>query len=113
MKYLQFLLLMLVGCSSEPKSNIIFIEISPVNLLLEKKEIEKGSFEKELKIVIDYKLKQGFKKEELVVNLKVDKQTRRGDIADLEVTLRRLNVRKIIYSTIGELDEGVKAGFIF
>lgn len=112
MKLLQFLLLFLMCCSSEPKSNIIFIEISPAKLLLENREIEKRSFEKELKIVIDYKLKQGFKKEELVVNLKVDKQTRRGDIADLEVSLRRLNMRKIIYST-NTSDEGVEAGFNF
>jgi hypothetical protein len=29
----------------------------------------------------------------------VDKNTRRGDIADIEVSLRRLNIRQINYST--------------
>jgi adenosylcobinamide amidohydrolase len=67
--------------------------------MLEKREIEKSNFEKELKTVVDSKIKQGYKREQLIINLMVDKETRRGDIADLEVVMRRLNVRKIIYST--------------
>ena len=63
------------------------------------KTIIKAHFEKELKSIIDEKETTGFKREELVINLKVEERTRRGDIADIQVALRRMNVRRIIYST--------------
>lgn len=99
-------LLLFTACGKELKTNNIFVEMSPASIILEQRQIEKGSFEKELKIVIDKKLREGFNKEELTINLRVDKNTRRGDIADVEVAMRRLNVRKVIYSTFAETKGG-------
>jgi len=90
------------ACSVEKKTNEIFVEISPEKLTLDQKNIQKDDFEKQLKIVIDKKKSDGFKREELIINLNVDKRTRRGDIADIETALRRLNVRRVNYSTLGE-----------
>jgi hypothetical protein len=90
------------ACGTELKTKEIFVELSPDSLVLEQKRIEKKDFEKELKTVIDKKIQEGFKKEELTINLTVDKNTRRGDMADLETAMRRLNVRKVIYSTFGK-----------
>ena len=95
------LCLVLSACGTELKTKEIFVELSPNSLILEQKQIEKKDFEKELKTVIDKKIQDGFKKDELIINLKVDENTRRGDIADLETAMRRLNVRKVIYSTFG------------
>jgi hypothetical protein len=99
-------LLVFTACGKELKSNNIFVEVSPGSLILEQRQIEKESFEKELKIVIDKKVREGFNKEELTINLRVDKNTRRGDIADMETAMRRLNMRKVIYSTFAETEDG-------
>jgi hypothetical protein len=40
------------------------------------------------------------KHDDLEIRLRVDANTRRGDIADLETAMRRLNVRKIFYSVL-------------
>ena len=102
MKYLALLLFITIACSTEKKTNTIYVEISPGKLILNQKTIKKEHFEKELKTIIEEKETTGFKREELVINLKVDERTRRGDIADIEVALRRLNVRRIIYPTFGK-----------
>jgi hypothetical protein len=68
---------------------------------LSKKQIEKKDFEKELKVMIGKKIDEGFKRDELTIVLKVDENTRRGDIADIETSMRRLNVRKVTYSVFG------------
>src|SRR5688572_13870626 len=105
MKYLALFLFITIACSTEKKTNAIYIEISPGKLTLNQKTIKKAHFEKELKSIIDEKEATGFKREELVINLKVDERTRRGDIADIEVALRRLNVRRVIYSTFDKKQE--------
>lgn len=100
------LYLVFSACGIELKTKNIFIELSPGSLLLERRKIDKTSFEKELKIVIDKKMQEGFEKEDLIINLKVDKNTRRGDIADLQTAMRRLNVKKVIYSEFLATSEG-------
>jgi len=102
MKYLALFLFITIACSTEKTTNTIYVEISPEKLILNQKTIKKEHFEKELKSIIEEKETTGFKREELVINLKVDERTRRGDIADIEVVLRRLNVRRIVYSTFGK-----------
>jgi hypothetical protein len=89
------------ACGTKLKTKDIFVELSPDGLILEQKQIERKDFEKELKIVIDRKINEGFRKDELIVNLKVDENTRRGDIADVETAMRRLNVKKVVYSAFG------------
>jgi hypothetical protein len=80
------------------KTKEIFVELSPGRLILEQRQIEKNDFEKELKLAINKKIEEGFKRDELAIVLKFDGNTRRGDIADLETAMRRLNVRKVTYS---------------
>ena len=91
-----FVLLLLTACSDD---KIISIQISPEKLLLENKEINKVDFEKELKKIVDERTNDGLDKKELTIDLKTDKRTKRGDLADIEVSLRRLNVRRVTYST--------------
>jgi biopolymer transport protein ExbD len=102
MKYLALFLFITIACSTEKTANTIYVEINPGKLILNQETIKKEHFEKELKSIIEAKKTTGFKCEELVINLKVDERTRRGDIADIEVALRRLNVRRIVYSTFGK-----------
>lgn len=99
MRQILLLSLFLLSCSQEKESNQISVILTPDKLELNSNLIEKKDFEKELKIIIDNKIKSGYKREELIINMKVDKNTRRGDVADIEVSLRRLNIRQIIYST--------------
>ena len=108
MKYLALFLFITIACSTEKTTNTIYVEISPGKLILNQKTIKKEHFEKELKTIIEEKETTGFKREELVINLRVDERTRRGDIADIEVALRRLNVRRIVYSTFGKQAGGTK-----
>jgi hypothetical protein len=88
--------IILTSCSD---NNIISLQLSPEKLILENKEIDKADFEKELKIIVENRIKDGIDKKELIIDLKTDKRTKRGDLADIEVSLRRLNVRRINYST--------------
>jgi hypothetical protein len=99
MRQILIIGLFLISCSQDKETNQIFVILTPDKLELDNKLIDKKEFEKELKIIVDKKLKTGLTKEELIINMKVDKDTRRGDIADIEVSLRRLNVRQITYST--------------
>ena len=90
-------LLLLTACSGDNK--IIHVQLSPEKLIVENKEINKTDFEKELKAIVDERQKDGIDRGELTIDLKADKNTRRGDLADIEVSLRRLNVRRVTYST--------------
>mgnify|MGYP001193188011 CR=1 FL=1 len=99
MKQLSILVVFLLSCSQDKETNQISVILTPNKLELNTSLIDKKEFEKELKIIVDKKVKYGYKKEELVINMNVDKNTSRGDVADIEVSLRRLNIRQIIYST--------------
>jgi biopolymer transport protein ExbD len=91
-----FCLLLLTSCSDD---KIIYIQLSPEKLILENKEIDKADFEKELKVIVDKRANNGVDKKELTIDLKTDKRTKRGDLANIEVSLRRLNVKRVTYST--------------
>ncbi|GAA0196341.1 hypothetical protein GCM10009122_60910 [Fulvivirga kasyanovii] len=86
------------GAKNEVNANLILVELYPDRLILEQKQIKKNDFEEELKTVVDKKIDEGFKKDELTIVLKVEKNTRRGDVADVEMSMRRLNVRKLKFS---------------
>jgi hypothetical protein len=88
-----------IGCTSKPLSDTIFVEVTPNKLLLEKRQIDKNKFESELKLLVDIRIKKGFKREDLTIDLKVDKETLRGDIVDLESAMRHLKLRQVIYSS--------------
>ncbi|WP_276374995.1 hypothetical protein [Chryseolinea sp. H1M3-3] len=92
--------LLIAGCSTEPVSNIINVEIAPDQLKLEKRPIKISKFESELKYIVTARLKKGVRRNDLTVNLVVDNKTQRGDIIDLETAMRKLNVRKIRYSSV-------------
>jgi hypothetical protein len=102
MRYGIIILLAFVSCTSQPKTitNEIFIELSPRQLILDRKQINKGDLEKELASIIEIKLNEGFERDELIVNVKIDGETKRGDVADLSIVLRILNIKKIIYSDL-------------
>jgi biopolymer transport protein ExbD len=44
-------------------------------------------------------------RDQITIALKVDKDTKRGLISDIELQLRKANARKLLYSTIQELEE--------
>jgi hypothetical protein len=92
-------LFVFIGCTSQPLSNTIFVEVTPDKLLLEKRQIDKNKFESELRFFVDMRLRKGLKMEDLKINLRVDKETLRGDIIDLETAMRRLKLRNVIYSS--------------
>lgn len=73
--------------------------MSPEILLVESRQIHKRDFESVLQAIIEQKMSTGIRREELTIDLKVDGSTKRGDVADIEMSLRRLNVKKITYST--------------
>jgi biopolymer transport protein ExbD len=96
---LFFLIILFLTNCSDKETNKISVILTPEKLQLEQTVIDKKEFEKELKIIVDRKIKSGLKKDELIIDLRVDKNTRRGDVADVEVSLRRLNIRQVTYST--------------
>jgi hypothetical protein len=99
-KSLAFLFLLQSACIHHPVSTAISVDISPGNLVIEGKPIKLPEFEGALRDVIDAKVRQGLKPDDLEIRLRVALNTRRGDIADLETAMRRLNVRKIFYSML-------------
>jgi hypothetical protein len=99
MRQILVITLFLFNCSQDKETNQIAVILTPDKLELDNNLIDKKEFEKEFKIIVEKKLEHGYKKEELIINMKVDKNTRRGDVADIEVSLRRLNIRQIIYSS--------------
>lgn len=101
--YITTFLLLIAGflasfVQREPES--ISVKVTPTEITIETKEIKHDEFEQELKKVVDSKVKQGLKRDDLFVRLFVDPNVKRGMLADIEVSMRRLNIRKILYSTI-------------
>ena len=45
-------------------------------------------------------------RDQLTVSMKVDSDTKRGIISDVELELRKANARKILYSTLERKDQG-------
>lgn len=85
-------------CPASIKARIS-VQMSPEILLVESRQIHKRDFESVLQAIIEQKMSTGIRREELTIDLKVDGSTKRGDVADIEMSLRRLNVKKITYST--------------
>jgi hypothetical protein len=83
MKHVTFFLFVFVECASQ-RTNVIYLEVSPAKLILNQKLIAKSDFERHLKITINRKIDEGFKRDELVKDIKINARTRRGDIADIE-----------------------------
>jgi hypothetical protein len=77
----------------------ILVEVFPKEINIDGKKITHEEFEIELKKAINVRLEAGIKQEVLFVSLIVDADTKRGQIADIEVAMRKLNVRKVLYST--------------
>lgn len=44
-------------------------------------------------------------RDQITIAMKVDKDAKRGLVADVELELRKANARKLLYTTIQELDE--------
>lgn len=78
----------------------ISVQVSPDTIFVENQRVDKHDFEKALRLVIEQKISAGIAQEEITIDMKVDGATKRGDIADIEMCLRRLNVRKITYSDL-------------
>ncbi|NOS94608.1 MAG: hypothetical protein HOP30_22075 [Cyclobacteriaceae bacterium] len=89
------ILLLLTACSD---NKVISVQVSPEKLILENKEIDKVDFEKELKVIVDARKKEGIEAKELTMDIKADKRTKRGDIADIVFSLKRLNIIRTTYS---------------
>lgn len=87
----------MTSCSGNNK--IIHVQLSPEKLIVENKKINKSDFEKELTSIISERKKDGIAREELTIDLRADRDTKRGDLADLEISLRRLNMKRVTYST--------------
>jgi C-terminal processing protease CtpA/Prc len=96
-KYLAFSLitLALLGCADKTQ---ITIQVSPEIIVIDTEPVQKHDFEKALRFVIGQKIEAGIPRENLIIHLKVDGATKRGELADIEVSMRRLNVKKIVYS---------------
>lgn len=89
-------------CDAQVKSFRIFVRVYTDYLMFENKLIRNDEFESRLKLEIEQRMKAGVKREDLIISMNVDPETKRGKIADLEVVMRRLNLRKIEYSTMGK-----------
>lgn len=90
-------LLVLINCTGN--NRIIVVQISPEKMIVENKEIRKADFEKILRAIIEERQQNGVERSELTIDLRTDKETKRGELADVEVSLRRLNVKRVNYST--------------
>jgi len=44
-------------------------------------------------------------KDQITIAMKVDKETKRGLISDVELELRKANARKLLYTTIQDMDQ--------
>lgn len=100
---LIFCLVSLVSpCDAQVRSFRIFVRVYTDYLMFENKLIRNDEFESRLKLEIEQRMKAGVKREDLIISMNVDPETKRGKIADLEVVMRRLNLRKIEYSTMGK-----------
>jgi hypothetical protein len=89
----------LLSCAGK-ETNKISVKVVLQEIFLDDKKIALDAFEDELKRIVDHKIKKGYKKEELVVKLVVDSKTKRGMIADIEVAMRKVNVRKVEYTAL-------------
>lgn len=92
-------LIVAMGCSTPEVSNTIFVEISPKVLILENRSVDKNKFAVELKKVVKVKREAGFRTDSITVKIKVDPETSRGEIVDLEADLRRLSLKTVVYSS--------------
>jgi hypothetical protein len=90
--------IILSSCGQKPTKRIL-IKLSPQEITIENIKVDADKFQDELKKIIDDKVDDGYKREELIVSLRVDSETKRGMIADIETAMRKLNVRRVEYST--------------
>jgi hypothetical protein len=102
MKRLTYICILIVAglfACIQKETNKISVKVSPEEVLIDGQKIEVDKFQGELKKVVDYKVKTGYKKDELVIRMAVNPGTKRGMLADIEVAMRKLNIRRVEYST--------------
>ncbi|HEX6891991.1 MAG TPA: hypothetical protein VF141_14890 [Chryseolinea sp.] len=97
--YISFLIVAGLFACNQKETNKISVKVSPQEVLIDGRKIEVEKFQSELKKIIDDKVKTGYKKDELVIRMAVNSRTKRGMLADIEVAMRKLNVRRVEYST--------------
>ena len=97
--YICFLIVAGLFACIQKDTNKISVKVSPEEVLIDGRKIEVEKFQSELKKIIDDKVKTGYKKDELVIRMAVNSRTKRGMLADIEVAMRKLNVRQVEYST--------------
>ncbi|MBL7857883.1 MAG: hypothetical protein JNM57_09350 [Cyclobacteriaceae bacterium] len=86
----------LLSCS--PGSKEIRIDVKPgPKVYLNDQHVDMVNFEKKLQQEVSSLTATGYPKEKLVIELTVDPETKRGILADIETSMRRLNLRKISY----------------
>lgn len=77
------------GTEPRIQANDVFIEPSDVTLWVTQEKDELDEVERD----------------QLTVAMKVDKDVKRGLISDIELQLRKANARKLLYTTLSEMEE--------
>ncbi|NOT74088.1 MAG: hypothetical protein HOP08_04105 [Cyclobacteriaceae bacterium] len=98
-KYVLLFGLIFLGCSSE-NEKIIFIEINPKTVIIDKVQVDHDAFESAISKIVDQKLADGFKRNELIIDLSVHEEVKRSLADDIEGKLKNLNFEKIHYTLI-------------
>lgn len=90
------LFLPLYSCTER---EIISVQVNQDKLVIEDREITKLDFEKELKIIIDIKINEGFKKSELVIHVTADKEIPTIEMSEIEKSIRRSGMSREYFWT--------------
>src|SRR5262245_43355564 len=96
-RYLAICCLIIFGCSNSKSNKTVYIEIAPSKLTVNKEIVGIQDLERRLRGIIDEKKKAGIRSDELTVDVTVDPRTKRGTIADFEMILRKVNLRKLTF----------------
>ncbi len=78
------------------------IELSPEVVRIDGKEFAPEKCFGQLKIILSRKNDAGIHANDAIVVLRVDPKTKRGMIADVEVAMRKLNIRRVEYTVLDE-----------
>lgn len=95
--FILFLFSANLACGQEESSQIA-ITLYPESILVDQKEVKEPEVETHLKTIVSNKSKEGITTKSIAIRLRVHQQTKRGKVADLETTLRKLNLKKVVYS---------------
>ena len=95
--HIVIILFMVVSCATKSVDPNVYLDVSNTRILLDGVPVSRAELEKQCRMLRDNKMDQGIKPDQIIFNLYVDPHTKRGVLADIEVIMRKMNIRRINY----------------